>query len=311
MKAWQAATAVLAAAVLASTVVLPGAPVAAVVGITGARTTQPAFEPAYRQWLTYRHSVGGGRSDVDPNVFYADPSFAAIVDLGPAALPYLVEAVQGDHMLGYAIYLIAKTNLHIYRTGSAPREWSWRVEEFPDIVAASGPPDYRILWQRWWDGGQSLADWRFESLYGQWRAAKSRASADEASGLLVKVRDIGLPALPPMIEKVSTGEAQLLPVVQDLTSGAATTTGSTPQERTQACVAWWNQNKAKWLIPFPDQVALTEAAPATGSPPDSSGKRTVAASQEGAPSSHPAAGPVPLGRAATGVRTGGCGMRHL
>jgi hypothetical protein len=252
-----------------------------------------AFEENYQKFKADCEKVWYSSSSYDR---LSSPYYRAIVDMGLPALPLIMEKIAEDpdspdsHWVSWASAEIA------------------RVTRVPDIYPWAAQ-DRELTW---WAGGQKLANQRFEWAYGQWKAAKAAGRREDARKFLKTMCAIGFAALPPMMEKVSAGDAELLPVVRGMTSGAAVITGSTPQERTTACVAWWDKNKTTWLIPFPDQVALADAAPATGSPPNSSGGGTVAAPQEGVPSSDPAAAPAVrrVGRVATGVRTGGCGMRR-
>jgi hypothetical protein len=48
-----------------------------------------------------------------------------------------------------------------------------------------------------------------------------------------------------MIEEVQQGETALIPLISRLVDREL------PEDATQQqCLAWWNKNKDKWLIPF-------------------------------------------------------------
>lgn len=202
------------------------------------------FENKYREWVAYRNQIGGGfRSDIDPMLYFDDESFREIVELGVPALPYMIDKVGEDDLIGYALYKITKKNFHVRKT-QEEAGLVFVVDEFPDIRVERMPPDYRVLWTRWWEENIPQTPQQFEKLYAEWKRLKESGRAQEAEQAYQRMVDLGIVALPLMMEKIKQNDPDLIHAVSYLTDGAVAKESTRKQ-----CLTWWTQNRDKWTIP--------------------------------------------------------------
>ena len=108
------------------------------------------FETRYQTWINWRKNPpAGSLFKSDHYQMYCDNQpFREIVELGPPAVPYIIEKLKEDRLLVYALREISKWRYHTHRFGEKPGEYIWTVEEFPDIRGSHPSPQY--LWLRWW-----------------------------------------------------------------------------------------------------------------------------------------------------------------
>ena len=115
------------------------------------------------------------------------------------------------------------------------------------------PSENYELWIDWWNNGSELTKQRFGAKHNEWKAMKKETKDEKsfAQNRLSEMTDLGIPALPFMIERVKQGEIDFIPLISKLTDTKLAETATTEQ-----CLAWWEANKQKWLIPFPEPNAL-------------------------------------------------------
>lgn len=201
------------------------------VGQTRQQTGREVFEDNYSQWKAYSRSI----SSSDFMRYLDCPYYRNIVALGPQAIPWIIErraADKNDGMwwIGIAWHTIARIQPN-------PGIYPWADEKGTD----------------WLKGGQKQANGRFESLYAKWKTANKQGNKQAAAKLEETMRALGIAALPKLVEKVKQGDDDLLPMVADLTRNTADISGETPGKRRAAVSAWWDKDKGRWLVPFPDQ----------------------------------------------------------
>jgi hypothetical protein len=199
----------------------------------------PAEEPDLR--ATFEEHYAAFKAHCDKLLVSSDvmqrldsPHFQAIVDMGPIAVPWIIEKRRQDpgfDWIEWACNRISRVTLN-------PAVYPWTKESLLE----------------WWQGGQKQATARFGSVYEKWREAEARGDTKEAEKQWRTMRAIGVAALPAIMERVKGGDEKLLPMVTELTRGTANVSGKTAQERTAACNTWWGTHRKDWLIPFPDQV---------------------------------------------------------
>ena len=175
-----------------------------------------------------------------------------IVDLGLPVLPYLAEEIdeaveEGNLMadlLQTAMGTITKTKIQIVLVRETkPGEWVRSIKEFPEFEE-SGPCAGAKLWLRWWEEGRKQTPERFENLCKEWKALRGEGKEEEAWEKYGRIRDLGIVALPCIMEKVEAGERSLIPALSYLTDNAVK-----PYAEPDECAAWWKQNRADWTIP--------------------------------------------------------------
>ncbi len=105
------------------------------------------------------------------------------------------------------------------------------------------------LWSQWWRGGPQFTRARLEAKHSEWKAMKKENQPEKsnANSKLSEMADLGIPAIPFMVEKVRQGETDFIPLISRLTNKELAETATKEQ-----CLAWWEANKQKWLIPFPE-----------------------------------------------------------
>lgn len=204
-----------------------------------------AFEADYLEFKAYCDSVAFSS---DSRTRLNSPQYKAIVALGPAAVPLIVEKLQADP------------------------SFIWLAWACTGITKVSGDPTVNP-WAKetkleWWTGGQKRVNERFELVYKLWEDAQTRGEAKGAEKLRKTLRGLGIAAIPLMIEKAKAGDEALLPLVKELTNGAANVSGEKPEQRIASAAAWWNNHRKEWLISFPDQESLTPPTPETAPVPE-------------------------------------------
>ena len=149
-------------------------------------------------------------------------AYRRIIAVGPRMVPLIVEQleIEDDPTLRCMLGAALTDTSGFVRVPSNP----WLKEPVAE----------------WWAGGQALTNERFEQLYAEGKSAT--------------IRCLGLATLPKLMEKLAEGDLRIVRTMHSLTSQKADLTGKTPAERAASCLAWWEANKAYWLIPFPDTV---------------------------------------------------------
>jgi len=114
--------------------------------------------------------------------------------------------------------------------------------------------------QKWWDeydkeleGHKDLhavtyGDWlwaEFDDAYAQWLTRNKEGNHEETHIFYERMKELGIAAVPCMIAKIDSGDEELIPLVAELTS-------EVDQDATKGeCLQWWDENKNRWLAPFP------------------------------------------------------------
>jgi len=198
------------------------------------------FETHYQLWKSHCLSVGwssetGKRLDSE--------HYRTIVAMGPRVLPYIVEKHAADPNFGW--------------TG-----WAW-------IEVARIIPNPKInRWAQesmlnWWEEGRKQAKKRFELLYDELIKFRKEGSKEGVDKTLKSIKAIGIICLPYVMEKIQSGNYELLPVVHniipELVSRELDISSLSQSEQAEAYLTSWKRNKEKWLIPFPNKKPVANA----------------------------------------------------
>jgi hypothetical protein len=212
------------------------------------------FELRYRAWRT---EIGPSYSDdVDSGMPpFARPSAARdrLVALGVSSIPVAIER-SDEYGVPFVLRCITKWRLDRRRARGLNGERIWVYSEFPDVSRSDRDSfDGRRLAWRWWEEAEVLVPRLFAERYRLWKEAATQGSATEVARQLDRLRDLGVWALPLMIEKVRGGDGDLIASVSYLTDRAL------PEDATAAeCLRWWDEHKADWRVPPPPKERITD-----------------------------------------------------
>jgi len=245
---------------------LPTALLLGVAGsLPGCATAQPApnpgsntqdeirttFEYHYQEWKVHCRSVA---SSSELSTYLDSPHYKAMVDLGPRALPYLVEKREEA-------------------AGVVPIGWAW-------IQISGVIPDPSVYpWARetiggWWKAGPQRIKERFQQLVEEWKSLQNSGlvtlspegkhldpetreaitgnEGTDVAQTYRELRALGIAVLPWVVERLEEGDDDLLWLVGMLTHGESGPAAGVPAEdATTSCLSWWQDNKDRWTIPWP------------------------------------------------------------
>ncbi len=190
-----------------------------------AQDMKSAFEKAYDQWRDLMNQSEMIESS-GARIYGSEP-FQRIVELGPPAVPYIIEAMR-DESYPYAFHLrVALSRISRRR---------WVVE---GVLRASNARRAQ-MWAQWWQGGQKLTDEMFTDAY----------KVDDVK----RIAALGWGAMPRIVEKLKEGDEDLMKAVRQiaLVEVRLKRIPSEAVEDSESWIAWWEKNKGDWAIPFPD-----------------------------------------------------------
>jgi len=154
------------------------------------------FEEKYQAWVEYTTAkdLVSGNAGINSALF-------AIIELGPPAVPYMIEKMDEnafglDFQLGFAVYQITKKR---FDKGEHPEVRDSKSE-------ARG-------YVKWWREQRAETPQRFAQYCATLEAGKSERDAEKAKAALTRIRELGVDALPLLIEKITQGEGDLIPAV--------------------------------------------------------------------------------------------------
>ncbi|MFW6119279.1 MAG: hypothetical protein ACOC7S_03005 [Planctomycetota bacterium] len=148
-----------------------------------------------------------------------------MAEMGPGVLPYLVDEARktGDANLTLPLGIISRLSF---------RRAGWSGAE--DI----GSREELQLFIQWWDAGQARTNQMFGEAY--------------ADGDMKRIAALGVAALPLMMDKLKEGDTRMLQCVRQVAVGQPDIPESTTSDA-DSSLEWWQTNKQKWIVPFPDQ----------------------------------------------------------
>jgi len=221
-------------------------------------TMSEIFEQKYQAWRDYLHSHPEFRFLSQAGPQFDCSQFREIVSLGLPAIPYVAERIARDpneRLLWRAISQIAKVKI---RTQYDPNRRETVFPDFPDFK-----PGQQDVFLYWWREGYKRTPDRFLNYHSEWQALREQRQAGGAQKYS-QIVDLGIAALPIIVQKVRHGDTSLIPILSVLTDGIIG-----PNATTSECSTWWDQNGRNWLIPFPNRRPVARAGEdRTASPGD-------------------------------------------
>ncbi|MEK7270493.1 MAG: hypothetical protein AAB215_06055 [Planctomycetota bacterium] len=211
------------------------------------------FERRYAAWKVYleRPEIRV-RSDVSSRLNH--DTFRTLADLGPRAVPFVLERLPENRFLAFALERMTRRKLS--------------AEEKERASTLEGSIE---VWRSWWVEGRNAEAGRFAEAYRDWRKAiasgecrleseeirlepdTGRRSQNRSVSALgqaaARIRAVGLDALPWLESRIRAGDRSLLPIVSDLTDGLGATDIGSPEERVRFTLEWWEANRDRWTLP--------------------------------------------------------------
>lgn len=164
----------------------------------------------------------------------------AIAGMGIRGLPYAMEMFKdGDYRLSQTVRLLLRKK---FESSELPPDYKDNKEEYAKLIL------------KWWSHGKRDSEVKFVRLYEDYNELKKSEDEEKASKLL-SIKNLGIAVLPHLIEKIRSGDTDLIQVVVQLT-----TRRQLPKDATQdQVIAWWEKNKENLLIPFPNKRPTSRA----------------------------------------------------
>jgi len=227
---------------------------------TGRQEPRPMSTQKLQQEFTRRHAAWRAKLGPPERILWSSsssswvrrqieiPEFNRLVQLGPRAVPFLVETIEANDK---GDWLLNKAVEHIIRRKFGDRE---------DAV-------------KWWKG-RPAALVEFDKAHAKWRLAKAngnlvlqtrervwndatkdietRFRATEMGQAYESMRAFGIDALPTIVEKIKAGDHDLIPLFQELTGGVGiivAKTSDNPQGPLTVDLRLWEHYKDRFLLP--------------------------------------------------------------
>jgi len=187
----------------------------------------------------------------DKNPHVRLQSMFALAKIGDmrAIKPILEAAVKDTKLDDFAFDACMRKMTKINFEGDYSRERKESTfKDFPELGPLKRPePVYKKVWIHWLNVGKERAKNHFDTHFQQWKTTK-QAYPDRQPTIEHHKREMikyGVAALPFLVETVQQGEAELIPMVSELTGRQVKETATREE-----ILTWWNNNKQRWLIPF-------------------------------------------------------------
>lgn len=193
------------------------------------------FEKEYEAYQkAQRETLGSVSSSVPPEALR---HLQNISRLPPQAFPFIIKKLEetGDSTLAMPLGRISRKFFY---------ESEWPMD---------GPGGSKVHAQKyldWWREGHKKTGEYFDTYYKESCELRAQGKEEEAKEALRRAMFVGIAGLPYMIEKVSEENEELIPAISNLVRGRLDK-NATREE----CLAWWEANEQKWLIPFPEEKA--------------------------------------------------------
>ncbi len=118
--------------------------------------------------------------------------------------------------------------------------------DFPELGALTFEENpYQKVWEHWFSAGKNWTKQNFDENYNEYSKVKQTRSneKDAISYYKQKIANLGIAALPLIIEKIEKGEKDLTPLVSEITNNKVKSDAEAKE-----VLDWWKANKARWTI---------------------------------------------------------------
>jgi len=204
------------------------------------------FEKEYQNWLAlinmpeiYLSSISTLRTDND--------EFRKIIQLGLPVVPLLINKIKqksvNSQWLPFAVVSILKMKIDTIFNKNLNK---FIYIDYPNF----DNKENFILY--WWDEGRKETSSIFNKYCAVYEAAVKENGKDVSKELLMKIKGLGIDALPYIVEKMKGGYEYLIPVFIDLTTVKDSEKNLKETSTKEECFKWWEENKEDWLLPPPE-----------------------------------------------------------
>ena len=186
-----------------------------------------------------------------------------LVALGPEVIPLMIEAGQEDTQLLHIVEMICKRRFpyHRDREASSFGKSVFIIEGVPGFDQGFGRPKFGKIWLYWWNEVREQTPELFAGHYEEWKALRDEGKTEEAAKKLESIENLGIDALPSVMEAVAAGDKDMVPVAAYLADVPwFTGTKASDAMTCDECVAWWKANKAHYAMPPFEKIVVEEKA---------------------------------------------------
>jgi len=185
------------------------------------------FEAEYRAW---KEQVGEITPSSSPHY---NEHMTEIVKMGVPALPLIIEKMEKheyewDFQLKFAFSLITRK--------------TFEKEDWPE-GKPGGAHTKAAMYIDWWHNGLKDTENSFNRHYQEWKKYQEEKNFEEAEKKLRNIKNLGIAAIPFMIEKIKEGDLEFIKKISDHTNESLNENASRDE-----CIAWWNENRDKYTI---------------------------------------------------------------
>jgi hypothetical protein len=108
----------------------------------------------------------------------------------------------------------------------------------------------------WWKTGRKSTARLFDERDSDWETLSAQGRQSEAQTKLEEIRSLGIAAIPLMVRKLKEGRTEFVPIISKLTDGKVD-----PNSNPSQCISWWENDRDKWLISFPNGRPTAKVGP--------------------------------------------------
>ena len=197
------------------------------------------FEQAYQAY-TNMPSTPTMRSGIGPE---EGRHLHNIAKLGVPALPYIVEKMKktNNFRLNLPFLIITRK--------------CFEKSDYPYELKARDARANLKMFVQWWEEGRKETPQRFSNLYAEWKHLREAGKDKEATSKYYMIRNLGIDALPLIVQEIQQGDSELVPIVAYLDNDVSSTA------TISQVVSWWAENKDKWTLPPVDEPVIPSATP--------------------------------------------------
>ena len=184
-----------------------------------------------------------------------------LVALGPDIIPLMIRVGQKRTYLLHVVEMICKRRFpyHRDREASSFGKSVFIIEGVPGYDPGYGFPRMAQVWLYWWNEVRAQTPELFAGHYEEWKALRDEGKTEEAAKKLESIKNLGIDALPSVMEAVAAGDKDMAPVAAYLADVPWITGEKASDAMTcDECVAWWNGNKEHYAMPPFERIVVEE-----------------------------------------------------